>query len=231
MVGVRGRAHETGAYMEFLVMASLVVIGDSGCDIAIFTSLVVTSDYGNTGVPSVHDRRAGLLRAAGGDHRPHGDALMAGKRRTVEERADIADKVIERIASETDGLRAICADYGVSASRFMDWVDKSPELAERYARAKRLQAELLAAEIVAIADEVEVEAKYQGEDIKLDLSANTIARNRLRVDARKWVASKLLPKVYGDKLAIGGAEDLPPVQTNVVLEPSEAYKRMLGGGA
>lgn len=46
-------------------MASLVVIGDFGRDIAIFTSLGVTSDYGNTGVPSVHDRRAGLLR----DHR------------------------------------------------------------------------------------------------------------------------------------------------------------------
>jgi hypothetical protein len=155
---------------------------------------------------------------------------MAGRRRTPEERTEIAEKVIERIAAGTDGLRVICADYGVSASRFMDWIDKSPELAERYARAKRLQAELLAAEIVQIADEADVQATYQGEEVRLDLSANAIARNRLRVDARKWVAAKLLPKVYGDKLAIGGADDLPAVQQNVTLDPSEAYKRLLGGG-
>jgi hypothetical protein len=27
-----------------------------------------------------------------------------------------------------------------------------------------------------------------------------IQRNKLRVDARKWVVCKLLPKVYGDKI-------------------------------
>jgi hypothetical protein len=103
----------------------------------------------------------------------------------------------------------------------MDWVDSSPELAERYARAKQLQAELLAAEIVAIADESEVVAQYQGEQVKLDLSPTAIQRNRLRVDARKWVAAKLLPKVYGDKIAVGGADDLPPVQVQQTIDPSK----------
>lgn len=40
-----------------------------------------------------------------------------------------------------------------------------------------------------------------------------IQRSKLRVDTRKWLASKMAPKKYGDKVAIGGADDLGPVQT------------------
>ena len=58
-----------------------------------------------------------------------------------------------------------------------------PEFAEQYARAREVQAETLADEIVSIADE-------DGDP----------QRQRLRVDARKWVASKLKPKRYGDKV-------------------------------
>lgn len=105
----------------------------------------------------------------------------------------------------------------------MLWVSQDEELAERYARAKRLQAELLAAELIEIADEEPGTTDNGGTD------SGRVADKRLRVDTRKWILAKLLPKVYGDKLAIGGADDLPPVQQNVTLDPSEAYKRMLGG--
>lgn len=154
---------------------------------------------------------------------------MPTKRRTADEKEKLCTQVFERIATGDKGLRAICEELKLRPGTLLEWLDKSPELAERYARAKRLQAELLAAEIVAISDEAEVEAVYMGEKMKLDLSSNAIARNRLRIDARKWVAAKLLPKVYGDKLAVGGAEDLPPIQQNVTLDPAEAYKRLLGG--
>lgn len=141
---------------------------------------------------------------------------------------DKVDAILARVSGH-ESLRAICADVGVPVPTFLGWVADRPELAEHYARAKQAQAEMLALEIVQIADEVDVQARHEGEDVTLDLSPTAVARNRLRVDARKWVASKLLPKVYGDKLAIGGADDLPPVQQNVTLDPSEAYKRMLGG--
>ena len=44
------------------------------------------------------------------------------------------------------------------------------------------------------------ELLLDGEDVALALDATAVARNRLRVDARKWVASKLKPKKYGDKM-------------------------------
>lgn len=57
-------------------------------------------------------------------------------------------------------------------------------------------------EIVAISDEATVVAKYQGDEVVLVLDAAAVSRNKLRVDARKWAASKLKPRIYGDKVSI-----------------------------
>ena len=54
-------------------------------------------------------------------------------------------------------------------------------------------------ELLDISDEKQVEAKFQGEDVTLDLSSTAVARNRLRVDTRKWALSKMLPRKFGDK--------------------------------
>ncbi|MDA3877747.1 MAG: hypothetical protein PF483_11745 [Halothiobacillus sp.] len=47
---------------------------------------------------------------------------------------------------------------------------------------------------------------------------------KMRIWARQWRASKLAPKKYGDKIAIGGAEDLPSIVTTIRIvaadEPS-----------
>lgn len=69
------------------------------------------------------------------------------------------------------------------------WLAKHPEFVQQYALAREEQADTLADEIVEIADG----SKFA------DDSAVMTARDRLRVDARKWVAAKLKPKVYGDK--------------------------------
>lgn len=53
---------------------------------------------------------------------------------------------------------------------------------------------------------------------------------RLEADNKKWLMGKLRPKKYGDKIQVGGAEDLPPIQQSVSITPEEAYRRMLDGG-
>lgn len=84
----------------------------------------------------------------------------------------------------------------------MAWIDKDDARIEQYARARESQADKLAEDVLAIADELTIEAKHQGEDVTLDVSASAVARNRLRVDARKWLAGKMAPKRYGDRLAL-----------------------------
>jgi len=97
---------------------------------------------------------------------------------------DIFDALCERLA-HGESLRAICKDADMpSTASVMRWVAESAELREQYARARELQAEHYVGEILEIADTTDDPQKA-----------------RLQVDARKWVASKLLPKVYGDKVS------------------------------
>ncbi len=92
---------------------------------------------------------------------------------------------------------------------FRHWVrsqDVEGKLATQYACAREDQADYLADEIVDLADDEKIPADSR----------------RIRVDARKWVASKLRPKQYGDKLALGGADDLPAIRQEV-QEKADAF--------
>ncbi len=59
-----------------------------------------------------------------------------------------------------------------------------------------------------------------------------IQRSRLRVDARKWIAAKLLPKRYGDKLQHtgdgGGPIRVRPDLSKLTDEELNALERILG---
>lgn len=101
-----------------------------------------------------------------------------------------ADAICERIVAG-ESMRAICADPDMPAiSTVFRWLSLNAQFSEQYARAKEEQAEAFADEIVRIADK----------DVPDEDTAVLTARDRLRVDARKWVASKLKPKKYGDKV-------------------------------
>lgn len=71
-----------------------------------------------------------------------------------------------------------------SADFFREWLAEDEVFAAQYARAREEQADHYADEIVDIADRPDLKAEDK----------------RVRVDARKWVASKLKPKKYGDKV-------------------------------
>lgn len=132
---------------------------------------------------------------------------------------DTADAICARLV-EGESLRSICRDEAMPCTvTVFKWLREHPEFASQYARAREEQAETLAAEIVEIADETEVRATTDGEEVRLALDPTAVARNRLRVDARKWVASKLKPKVYGDKVSaeISGP-DGGPVETVTRIE-------------
>jgi hypothetical protein len=75
----------------------------------------------------------------------------------------------------------------------------------------------MADDVVAIADERPVIRTINPDtgEVTEQIDNAAIQRNRLRVDARKWHASKMNARVFGDKLAVGGAEDLPAIQTAV----------------
>ncbi len=99
-------------------------------------------------------------------------------------------------------LAAFCKEKGFAYTSALTWIQADSRRTEMYARAREDRSDILADEIVAISDETEVKVRYEGEEAKLAMDAAAVQRNRLRVDARKWVASKLKPRVYGEKVQV-----------------------------
>lgn len=70
---------------------------------------------------------------------------------------------------------------------------------EQYARARSIQADILAEETVDIADDGHNDT-YLDDDGNRRTDYDVIQRSKLRVDARKWYAGKVAPKKYGESL-------------------------------
>lgn len=121
--------------------------------------------------------------------------------RASEYTQEVADAICERLA-EGESLRAICKDEAMpGASTVLGWLkdDALTPFAEQYARARETGYQLLADEILEISDDSQGDVVVDGQGNERT-DAERVARSKLRVDSRKWLLSKMLPKVYGDKI-------------------------------
>lgn len=97
---------------------------------------------------------------------------------------EVADTICELIA-EGKSLRSICRQEEMPGkSEVFRWLAENSAFRDQYARAREAQADHFFDEIIEVAD-----------DISLDPQSR-----RVMVDARKWAAGKLRPKVYGEKI-------------------------------
>jgi hypothetical protein len=125
----------------------------------------------------------------------------------------VVDAICERLA-DGESLRSICSgDDMPSRASVFRWLSDETRQAfrDQYAHARDAQADALADEIVDIADDSALDivkgGKYGDQE---RVNAEVVARARLRVDARKWVAAKLKPKKYGDKIEAEVNHNLSP---------------------
>jgi len=118
---------------------------------------------------------------------------------------EIADAICDKLA-DGESLRKIClADDMPGKATVFRWLATDKTFQDQYARAREAQADTLADEILDIADDGSND--FMGDDEKYN--GDAVQRSRLRVDARKWLAGKLRPKVYGDKTLIGSDPENP----------------------
>ena len=109
---------------------------------------------------------------------------------------------------------------------FTNWPEDDPRhgFRQAYARAREAQAELYADEMVEIADDDSGDVLYDLDGHPVQATTVRIQRHRLRVDTRKWIVSKLLPR-YADK----GREavDTPSIPTETeVLDDRELARQV-----
>jgi hypothetical protein len=109
------------------------------------------------------------------------------------------------LASVMEGasVRQACKDHGVTRSELYLDLAADEAFADHYARALTIRADDQFDEIIEIADGKAIE----------DGKVADVHRDRLRVDTRKWTLARMNPRKYGDKIQVGGAEDLPPMAT------------------
>jgi len=115
-------------------------------------------------------------------------------------------------------LRKVCLpEDRPSVATIFIWFGKHPEFVEQYEKAKAECADFLAEEIIDIADDgtndyMESLDPETGGVIGYKLNGEHVQRSRLRVDSRKWIASKLKPKKYGDRVIQQGDKNADPIQ-------------------
>lgn len=117
-----------------------------------------------------------------------------------------ADAICDRLISG-ESLRTICADETMpSASAVFKWLRDRPDFAQQYARAREAQADAFVEDILEIADNGlnDWMERRGDEDAGWVANGEHMQRSRLRVDARKWLMSKMAPKKYGEKLELAG---------------------------
>lgn len=147
---------------------------------------------------------------------------------------EMADRICEMLA-EGRSLRSICADEGMpSQSAVFRWLgdESRASFRQQYARAREAQADALFDEMLDIADDGSndwMERRRQDGSTDEVLNAEHVQRSKLRIDARKWMASKLNPKVYGEKIDVtSGNEPLRNLDDNALDARIAAKMKALG---
>ena len=122
-------------------------------------------------------------------------------------------EICDRIA-DGESLVKICSDAKMpKKTAVYEWLLRHKEFAEIYARAREDQADTLADEIHAISDELPQQIVDDKGKTRYDSAYVQWQKNR--VDARKWVAAKLKPKKYSDRIAHVGDNESDAININV----------------
>lgn len=148
---------------------------------------------------------------------------MAKKCRPLEYTDTLADMICTQIAIGKT-LNSVCAKTGMpERNTVMNWVLNVPGFGQRYALARRLQAEYFFDLIADAAEQIDT------------TSALSVQGAKLRIDTLKWAVANVLSVSYTqqDANASGGSGSGAAHHKNGVnektsdLEPDDAYQQLL----
>ena len=112
---------------------------------------------------------------------------------------ELSDAIVQALA--TSSLRDICRAPGMPHRATVErWMIEDAEFAARCARARELHADHI------VEGHADIEAGVLDGTIRADAA-------RVVISSQQWRASKMNQRRYGDKLAVGGADDMPPIKT------------------
>jgi len=127
----------------------------------------------------------------------------------------LRQKILDRLGAG-DTMLSIERTRGMptAATITREWVKRDPEWKRDLDDARQAGWQRYADEIIEIADEITGDWRNKTEGKGPHgpvLNREHIERARLRIDARKWLLSKLIPATYGDKIEHSGNPSAPIV--------------------
>lgn len=132
------------------------------------------------------------------------------------EKQDIIDRICKHISENNASLRSALMLHDMpDATTFYIWINEDESKSKQYARACEQRAENIFEEILEIADENALDITMDDEG-GYNVNGEIVQRSRLKIDARKWMLSKMQPKKYGDKLDV--TSDNKPINTTMQIE-------------
>lgn len=115
---------------------------------------------------------------------------------------ELASAICARLA-EGESLRSVCRDESMPcAATVFTWMRVHKEFLEQYEKAKEESADALVEDMLDIADNASNDwmEQHDEDNVGYRFNGEHVQRSRLRIDVRKWAASKLKPKKYGEKI-------------------------------
>lgn len=129
----------------------------------------------------------------------------------------IWQKIIDGISDGKSLSSTLRAEGMPSYSLARQMIKNNPEFRAAYEKAVEDRADRLAEEIIELADQ-EMPDGLEG-----PMASAWVQQKRMQVDARKWVASKLKPKIYGDRIDVAVTD----TRISVMDALNEAKQRVL----
>lgn len=117
---------------------------------------------------------------------------------TPQERTEIINDICLKITNG-QSLRKSLDESSIAYDTFFRWIDEDETKSKQYARATELRAEVMAEDLLNISDALENDVFIDPEGKEI-INYNVIQRDRLRVDSRKWLMSKMFPKKYSERI-------------------------------
>lgn len=130
--------------------------------------------------------------------------------------SELGEKICFAISTTLESITELCKSHEDFPGREQVWKWRimHPEFGEMYTNAKRCQADLLVEQIIEIADDKSKDTivNEKGEE---HCDKEWVQRTKVRIDTRKWLAAKLLPRIYGENIS---------TQATVTIKHEDALK-------
>jgi hypothetical protein len=132
---------------------------------------------------------------------------------------ELAEHICELLATNDTGLSELCRTHDElpDEGTIRRWMYRNPDFRSSYMRARIAQVDLLAEKSLDVAnnDANDTTINAQGDTVGLSV---TVARDRLKLDTRRWLASKLMPKLYGNEIELANEKEKNARQEAELIE-------------